>query len=77
MLKNFCDGTGVEIPADAPTTGPYGRQYAELVRPIAEGYLTALNKLHTDVAEDYRRRREELRAKTRTSIATLPDDPPS
>ena len=76
MLKSFCDGTGVEIPADAPPTGPYGRQYAELVRPVAEAYLAAKDALHTEIAEKFAAKLERLRAKYRVTLASLPDDPP-
>lgn len=61
MSKNFCDATGEEIAVDAQVTGPYGRQYADCIRPLAERYLSELN----DLRRSYRR-----------VLSQLPDDPP-
>lgn len=61
MTGNFCDGTGIEIPEDSPKLGPYGRQYAECIRPLVEQYLAEL---------------AEIRERYRRVLAQLPDDPP-
>lgn len=73
--KNFCDGTGLEIPEDTPTTGHFGRQYCNPARIEAEKYLAELDALHTEAAQFYESKREELRARYRAELQHLPDEP--
>jgi hypothetical protein len=69
-----CDGTGVEIPADTPTTGLFGHQYSEEARPIAEKYLAELDDLHTSAAIAFKNGLDSLRARYREQLRELPDD---
>lgn len=73
--KNFCDGTGVEIPDDTPTTGHFGRQYSAEARAVAEEYLQLLDEAHTSAARKYETDRETLRQVFRLKLAKLPDEP--
>lgn len=73
--KNFCDGTGLEIPDDTPTTGVFKRQYCNPARIEAEKYLAELDELHTWAAQLYEAKREELRARYRAELQHLPDEP--
>jgi hypothetical protein len=73
--SNFCDGTGVEIPEDTPTTGHFGRQYCEAARADAEEYLRLIDEAHTAAARLYEMARETLRGVYRLKLATLPDEP--
>jgi hypothetical protein len=69
-----CDGTGVEIPAETPTTGQWGHQYSDAARPIAEAYLDDLSALHTKYAQLMQTELGELRARYREKLQQLPDD---
>ena len=73
--RNHCDGTGVEIPDDTPTTGFFGRQYSDEARLIAEEYLKKVDELHFEIATKFQAALDALRAEYRTRIQTLPDDP--
>lgn len=73
--KNFCDGTGVEIPDDTPITGHFGRQYSAEARAVAEEYLQLLDEAHTAAARHYENARENLRSLFRLKLAKLPDEP--
>lgn len=68
-----CDGTGVEIPEDAPTTGFFGKQYSDAARPVAEAYLAELNELHTAAHREFEVKLEALREKYRPQLRELPD----
>lgn len=70
-----CDGNGTEIPADTPTTGPFGHQYSDAMRPIAEKYLVDLNDLHTQLAAAFKAGLEDLRNQYREKLRELPDAP--
>lgn len=72
---NACDGNGTPIPDDAPTTGPFGRQYCDELRPVAEKYLEDLNALHTRVAEAFKLELADLRASYADKLQSLPDTP--
>jgi hypothetical protein len=74
--RTTCDGTGVEIPADTPTTGHFGHQYCDDARGVATEYLAAVNQLHTDIAAMFQERLDLLRAQYRERLTQLPDDPP-
>ena len=69
-----CDGTGVPIPDDTPTTGDLGRQYSDEARPIAQAYLDERDAIHTEHAEKFEAALEALRVKYRPQLAGLPDD---
>lgn len=69
-----CDGTDVEIPADTPITGLFGRQYSDAARPIAEKYLEEFDELHTKIAREMQAGIEALRARYRGELRQLPDD---
>lgn len=73
--KTTCDGTGVDIPGDTPTTGMNGRQYCHEARKIAEDYLRDLDTTHTAMAMAFQKALTELRAKYREQLTQLPDDP--
>lgn len=70
-----CDGTGVEIPPDTPTTGIFGHQYCDAARPIAETYLEEVETLHKRLAIQFQAELEELRARYRGQLKQLPDEP--
>lgn len=74
-LTNTCDGTGVEIAPDTPTTGVFGKQYCEAARPIAEQYLAAVDALHTETARDFEEKLAHLRTMYREQLRELPDQP--
>ena len=69
-----CDGTGVEIPEESPTTGMFGHQYSDKARPVAEQYLDAVNDLHTKAAQRFDEELSGLRAYYREQLDELPDD---
>lgn len=75
MKQAICDGTGDPIPDDTPTTGPWGRQYSDAARVIAEQYLQKVNDLHTRYSTLFQQELEDLRAATREHLKQLPDDP--
>jgi hypothetical protein len=69
-----CDGTGVQIPVDTPTTGIFGHQYSDDARPIAEKYLAELDLLHTEAARAFQAKLDALRTVYRHQLRELPDD---
>lgn len=73
--KSICDGTGDEIPDDAPVTGRYGRQYSDSARVIAAQYLTDLDALHTECAADFQTKMDRLRRQYKRQLRKLPDEP--
>lgn len=73
--KTTCDGTGVEIPSDTPVTGMFGHQYCEASRVVAESYLSDLNTLHTEMAQQFQTRLDELRSIYHEKLKELPDEP--
>lgn len=73
--KTTCDGTGIEIPEETPTTGHFGHQYSEEARPIAEEYLKEVDDLHTKAARFFEEGLAVLRGAYRERLAQLPDDP--
>lgn len=72
---NTCDGTGVPIPADTPVTGPFGHQYCDAARVVADEYLARRSAAHTEAAELFQRYLNDLRAECRAKLRQLPDDP--
>ncbi len=70
-----CDGNGSTIATDTPATGPYGRQYCDDLRPLAEKYLQEANDLHTALAEAYKADLATLREQYRDKLQNLPDTP--
>jgi hypothetical protein len=70
-----CDGTGVAIPDDTPTTGAFQHQYCIEARPIAEKYLADVDELHTRCADMFKIGLELLREEARKSLNQLPDLP--
>lgn len=70
-----CDGTGVEIPDDTPTTGHFGHQYCESARIVAEQYLADLDALHTKAAERFQAELTDLKSLYREKLKELPDEP--
>ena len=75
MKATTCDGTGVIIPDDTPTTGPYRHQYCDEARPIAERYLRELDEIHTEAASEFQSKLNRLREEARKVLAQLPDEP--
>jgi len=71
---NTCDGTGVPIPDSTPVTGVLGNQYCDDARPLAQKYLDDLNDLHTQVAQQFQTRLNELRAAYHEKLKKLPDE---
>lgn len=69
-----CDGTGVEIPNDTPTTGLFGHQYCPEARAIAEKYLEELNALQQQQAAAFESALHTLRSSYRDKLYQLPDD---
>lgn len=73
--RNICDGTGVEIPEETPTTGHFGKQYCDEARPLADEYLAKLDKMHTAAAEKWSADLAALKAEYRPLLTSLPDEP--
>lgn len=73
--KTTCDGTGVEIPDDTPTTGLFGHQYSDEARMYAEEYLENMSQLHTRYATNFQAELNELKALYREKLKELPDEP--
>lgn len=72
--RTTCDGSGVEIAADTPTTGLHGKQYSEETRSLAEAYLAELDAIHTESATAFMAKLTELRAKYQGQLLELPDN---
>lgn len=75
MRATTCDGTGVLIPEDTPTTGAFGAQYCDDARVIAEKYLSDVHALHTECAEMFQAKLDALRQEARKELQILPDEP--
>lgn len=70
-----CDGNGTEIAEDTPTTGMFGHQYCDEMRPVAEAYMAALSDLHARHAEKFTAELTEIRAHYKAKLRELPDQP--
>lgn len=73
--RTTCDGTGVEIPEETPTTGHFGHQYSDEARLVAEEYLKRVDELHTEAAKAFQAALDALRAEYREKLHELPDAP--
>lgn len=73
--QTTCDGNGTPIPADTPTTGAFGRQYCDELRPVAEAYLADVDALHTKTAEAFIAQLKDIRSLYADKLRELPDAP--
>ena len=73
-VRTTCDGTGVPIPGDSPTTGLFGHQYCPEAREIAEKYLEEVDTLHSAMAETFGTALSEIRARYKQDLLQLPDE---
>jgi hypothetical protein len=69
-----CDGLGVPIAEETPTTGLFGHQYCDEARPIAEEYLKAVDDLHTRLSEEFASEMAKIRSAYRLKLIQLPDE---
>lgn len=72
--KTTCDGTGVEIPDETPTTGFFGHQYCDEARSIAQKYLEEIDALHLECAIAFQLSLGRIRDSYREKLQQLPDD---